>query len=173
MSNNKKWKNKKININNYQTLEIRKERKTLSNSWRIALTGLFLIAIPSFVLFILLGRDGWAFSNTKNLGRWDTLLPITFLIVILQTAVVSLLVFKFKVFGPNSFIFLVPFAIAMASFLVSSGIEDWPYRVMPAVGLAFLSLPLLLLVKHIDKKKKEKQRKLFEEEERTKKSLLD
>ncbi|MGX9358766.1 hypothetical protein [Mycoplasma sp. 2575] len=173
MSNNKKWKNKKININNYRTLEVQKQRKALSSSWKIALTGLFLIAIPSFILFILLGRDGWAFEITKKMERWSMLLPIAIGIVIIQTAVVSLIVFKFKVYSSSSFVFLVPFAIAMASFLVSSGVEEWPYRVMPAVGLAFLSLPILLVFKHIEKKKKEKQKLQFEQEERAKRTLLD
>ncbi|WP_045433266.1 hypothetical protein [Metamycoplasma canadense] len=173
MSNNKKWKNKKININNYQTLEIKKEKKSLSKSWKIALTGLFLIAIPSFLIFLLIGKDGWIIESTKLYHRWKTLLPIAFGIIAIQASIVGLLIFKFKVFGINGLIFLIPFSLAMASFLVSSGVEDWPYRIMPAVGLAFLSLPILLLVKHIEKKIENKKRIEFEKQERAQKSLLD
>ncbi|WP_330463306.1 hypothetical protein [Metamycoplasma gateae] len=173
MSNNKRWKNKKININNYKVLEVQKQKKTLSNSWKIALTGLFLIAIPTFILFILIGKDGWVIPSTAKFGRWDTLLPIAFAWVIFQSSIVCLLVFRFKVYKANSFIFLIPFAIAMASLLVSSGVEDWPYRVLPAVGLAFLSLPALLLVKHIDKKRKDKKMLEYQQQERANKSLLD
>ncbi|AZZ65610.1 hypothetical protein DMC14_002325 [Metamycoplasma phocicerebrale] len=173
MSNNKKWKNKKVNINNYQTLEVQKEKRTLSNSWRVALTGLFLIAIPSFLIFLLAGKDGWIISSTKTLNRWSVLLPIALAIAVVQISIVSLLALKFKVLKLSAFIFLVPVAIAMNSFLVSSGVSEWPYRVLPAIGLAFLSIPILLIVKHVEKKKQDKLKTQIEKEERAKKSLLD
>lgn len=50
MSNNDKWKNKKVNLKNY-VVESGKPKRELSRSWKIALTGLFLIVIPSFIMF--------------------------------------------------------------------------------------------------------------------------
>ncbi|ENY53805.1 hypothetical protein [Metamycoplasma alkalescens] len=173
MSNHKKWKNKKININNYQSFEIKKEKRTLSDSWKTALTSLFLIAIPSFILFLLIGKDGWIIPTTKNFARWELLLPVAILIATLQTLVACLLIFKFKALKRNSLIFLVPFAIAMSSFVVSSGAESWIYRVLPAVGLALLALPILLVIKKIEKNIDNKKRIELEKLEKEQKSLLD
>ncbi|MBN4089384.1 hypothetical protein OF364_00570 [Mycoplasma enhydrae] len=174
MSNNKKWRNKKINLANYQTLKVEKQRRSLSENWKIALTGLFLIAFPSFFVFLLVGRDGWIITSTRNLlNTWSVLLPIAIGMVLIQISVVVLLIFKFKVFKINALIFLVPIAVAMNSFIVSSGTDNWILRVLPAVGLAFLAIPLLLLVKHIEKKKKDKLEKVVQEEEKAKRSLLD
>ncbi|ENY69393.1 Hypothetical protein MAU_1050 [Metamycoplasma auris 15026] len=173
MSNNKKWKNKKININNYKSFEIQRSKKELSHSWKVALISLFLIAIPSFTIFILIGKDGWAFPATKNWGRWDLLLPVALLVAIIQSAIVCLLIFRFKVIKKSTLTFLIPFAIAMSSFMVSSGTDNWIYRVLPAVGLGLLALPILLIIKSIEKKQETKRRIEEEKLEKEQKSLLD
>ncbi|PZW00549.1 hypothetical protein [Metamycoplasma auris] len=173
MSNNKKWKNKKININNYKSFEIQREKKELSHSWKVALISLFLIAIPSFIIFILIGKDSWAFPATKDFERWSFLLPVAFLVSIIQISIVCLLIFRFKVIKKSTLTFLVPFAIAMSSFMVSSGTENWIYRVLPAVGLGLLSLPILLIIKNIEKRQETKKKIEEEKLEKQHKSLLD
>ncbi|MBN0970508.1 hypothetical protein [Mycoplasma phocoeninasale] len=172
MSNNKKWKNKKINIKNYQVVD-QKPKKQLSNSWKIALTGLLLIAIPSFLLFIFVGKDGWIFSQTKSIDRWSGELLIALGMSAIQITIVCLLVWKFKFLRPESLHFLIPITFAMNSFLVSSGVDTWYVRVIPAVGLAFLAIPILLLTKRILKIKSQKQYAMMQEEELKNKSLLD
>ncbi|AXE61036.1 hypothetical protein DA803_02995 [[Mycoplasma] phocae] len=172
MSNNKKWKNKKINIKNYQVVE-KKPRKQLSNSWRIALTGLLLIAIPSFLLFIFVGRDGWIFPQTKSIDRWYGELLIGLAMASIQVAIVCLMIWKFKFLRPESLHFLIPISLAMNSFLVSSGVDLWFIRVIPAVGLAFMAIPILLLTKYIIRKQNQKKFAMIQEEELKNKSLLD
>ena len=94
MSNNRKWKNKKINFDSYKNSEEKnvKERKKLSDSWKIGLIALFLIAIPSFLSFLLLGNDGWVIKASKNFNRWSMLLPIAISILIVQFSIIASLI---------------------------------------------------------------------------------
>ena len=174
MSNNDKWKNKKVNLKNY-VVESGKPKRELSRSWKIALTGLFLIVIPSFIMFLILGIDGWIIKSTKNLSRWGVEFPIALAIAAIQIIIVLLLVFKFKVINTEALTFLIRISLAINSFLVSSGQrpEDWYIRVLPAVGLVFLAIPIILINKAVAKSQ-EKQRKIkLLEEEQKNKSLLD
>ncbi|WP_211333926.1 hypothetical protein [Metamycoplasma neophronis] len=172
MSNNNKWKNKKINVKSYEVTNT-KPKKELSKSWKIALTGLFLIVIPSFLIFILIGKDGWVFEQFKDYNRWAFDLPIALSVFIIQMFVVSLLIWKFKVFGSEALNFLIPVALAMNSFLVSSGDVAWFVRVLPAVGLAFVAVPVIMINKAIAKKAIEKKRAIIVAEELKNKTLLD
>ncbi|WP_373441142.1 hypothetical protein [Metamycoplasma equirhinis] len=172
MSNNKKWKNRKINLQSYVVSE-EKPKKTLSKSWRIALTGLFLIAIPSFLMFLLIGKDGWIISNTKSFDRWAFELPIALAISAIQLMGIFLLIWRFKVFGVEALTFLVPITLAMNSFLVSSGAKEWFLRVLPAVAIAFLAIPILIINKKIAKKIENKKLDQMLAEEKKNKSLLD
>ncbi|AZG68535.1 hypothetical protein [Mycoplasma struthionis] len=174
MSNNAKWKNKKLNVNSYVEKDTTKKQKLeLSSSWKIALTGLFLVVIPSFLVMVLAGNDGWVFSQTKNFNRWAVQLPIALGMFAFQFAIIALLVWKFKVLETRSISFLIPVALAMNSFIVSGNVDAWFWRVLPAVGLALVSIPILMLHKTVNRRKLEKQRKLDLEEEKKNKSLLD
>lgn len=98
MSKNKKWKNKKINFENYKNSDqIKKERRALSDSWKISLTALLLIAIPSFLVFLLMGADGWAIRSTTKFAssRWSLLLPVALCVAAVQSIVIALLI-RFK-----------------------------------------------------------------------------
>ncbi|WP_027122444.1 hypothetical protein AB5V95_02655 [Metamycoplasma spumans] len=174
MSNNAKWKNKKINVKNYQATQ-QKQKRELSKSWKIALTGLFLIVIPSFLFFLFIGKDGWVINAFKDANRWSFNLPIALGILTVQLFVVSLLIWKFKVYGSEALNFLVPVALAMNSFLVTSGVDsaDWYIRVLPAVGLAFIAVPILMINKAVAKKSAEKRKSKLLAEELKNKSLLD
>ena len=174
MSNNKKWKNKKINFETYKNSEIKnvKEKKPLSDSWKVGLTALFLIAIPSFLSFLLLGLDGWVIKETAKWTslRWTMLLPISLSILIFQFLIISVLIWGFKVLKPSSLNFLVAIL-----FLVSSGVEvsKWWIRVLPAVGLAFLAIPVIAINRAIAKKAEKKLAIQIEENNKKNKSLLD
>ncbi len=179
MSNNKKWKNKKINFETYKNSEIKnvKEKKPLSDSWKVGLTALFLIAIPSFLSFLLLGLDGWVIKETAKWtsSRWTMLLPISLSILIFQFLIISILIWGFKVLKPSSLNFLVAILFSMNSFLVSSGVEvsKWWIRVLPAVGLAFLAIPVIAINRAIAKKTEKKLAIQIEENNKKNKSLLD
>lgn len=178
MSKNKKWKNKKINFENYKNSDqVKKERRALSDSWKISLTALLLIAIPSFLVFLLMGADGWAIKSTTKFAssRWSLLLPVALCVAAVQSIVIALLI-KFKKLKITSLNFLVPVMCVMNSWLVSSGIETgkWFIRVLPAVGLAFLSAVIVIAInKAIAKAKIKKEKQIIIEEERKNKSLLD
>ncbi|TDU96661.1 hypothetical protein [Metamycoplasma hyosynoviae] len=181
MSANKKWKNKKINFDNYKSSDEKNEKVKfqLSDNWKIALIALFLIAIPSFLMFLLLGGDGWLIPATKsyilNNKRWSMLLPIALAVAIIQISVLLLLVLKFKVLKTSSLQFLIPIALAMNTFLVSSGVElgKWYIRVLPAVGFGFMFFPIMMINKEILKKKINKSKAIEEKKEAFNKSLLD
>ena len=168
MSKNKKWKNKKINFENYKNSDqVKKERRALSDSWKISLTALLLIAIPSFLVFLLMGADGWAIRSTTRFAssRWSLLLPVALCVAAVQSIVIALLI-RFKKLKITSLNFLV----------FSSGIETgkWFIRVLPAVGLAFISAVIVIAInKAIAKAKIKKEKQIIIEEERKNKSLLD
>ncbi|WP_211333774.1 hypothetical protein [[Mycoplasma] falconis] len=174
MSNNDKWKNKKINVKNYE-VQAKKPRKELSKSWKIALTALFLFAIPSFLMMLFVGKDGWVFAATKDFSRWGLVFPIALIVLTVQLTILFLLIFKFKKLPVESLNFLFPIAFAMASFIVSSGVDskDWFIRVLPAVGMALLAVPVILINKAVIKSKEKKQRAQILAEERKNKTLLD
>ncbi|WP_412031665.1 hypothetical protein [Metamycoplasma buccale] len=172
MSNNKKWKKRKLNLENYNPI-VKKQKRQLSNSWKIALTGLFLIVIPSFILFLLIGRDGWVIQASKNFDRWAMELPIALSISIIQILVVCLLIWKFKIYGPESLNFLIPITLAMNSFMVTSGVTQWYVRVLPAIALAFTAIIVIVINKNIAKRKLAKQEQAKKEELKKIKSLLD
>lgn len=184
MSNNKKWKNKKINLDTYKSAsEVKKERnkKQLSMSWKISLVALFLVAIPSFLVFLIFGADGWIIPALKQMidanpwKRWTIYLPISLAIAGVQFAIISLLIWKFKVLQPSALNFLVAVVLAMNSFLVSSGAESgkWWIRVLPAIGLAFLAIPVIAINRAVAKKKLRVEEQKIKEEEKKIKSLLD
>ena len=149
MSNNKKWKNKKINLDTYKSAsEVKKERnkKQLSMSWKISLVALFLVAIPSFLVFLIFGADGWIIPALKQMidanpwKRWAIYLPISW-------------------------------AIAGVQFAAESG--KWWIRVLPAIGLAFLAIPVIAINRAVAKKKLRVEEQKIKEEEKKIKSLLD
>ncbi|VEU79018.1 Uncharacterised protein [Metamycoplasma arthritidis] len=172
MANYKKYKNRKINLEKIEQDSV-KQKEPLKTSWKIALTSLFLIAIPSFLLFLLLGKDGWIFSQTKSLHRWAVEFPIALAFSIFQIGIVSLLIWKFKVLPVGAFAFLMPLSLAMNSFLVSSGVTNWILRVLPAVGLGFVAIPIIAINKKIRENLAKKKQKIISEEEKQTKSLLD
>ena len=63
----------------------------------------------------------------------------------------------------------------MNSFLVSSGVElsKWWIRVLPAVGLAFLAIPVIAINRFVAKRNENKLKAMLEEENKKTKSLLD
>ncbi|AWX69433.1 hypothetical protein [[Mycoplasma] anseris] len=172
MSNNKKWKKRKINIERYVASD-KPARKILSDNWKIALTGLFLIAIPSLLVFLLAGKDGIVFHATKQLDRWAVMLPIALGVGIVQFAIIAALIWGFKVLKIESLNFLIAIILAMNSFIVSSDASVWFYRVLPAVFLAFVAIPIIAINKAVAKRKVKKVETQIQEEERRTKSLLD
>lgn len=130
----------------------------------------FIFNCHSFFYNVFNFRHRWLnYKINKNLSRWGVEFPIALAIAAIQIIIVLLLVFKFKVFNTEALTFLIPISLAINSFLVSSGQrpEDWYIRVLPAVGLVFLAIPIILINKAVAKSQ-EKQRKikLLEEEQK-------
>ncbi|AWX42550.1 Uncharacterised protein [Metamycoplasma cloacale] len=171
MSNKKKWKKKKINLESYVSVET-KQKPRLSKSWKIALTGLFLIAIPSFLLFVIMGKDGWIIPAAKEWGRWTIMLPVALGVATIQILVVALLL-KFKKLPIEALNFLVAISLAINSFLVSSAASEWYMRVLPAIGLAFVAIPIIAINTKLKQRRQKKNEIVIKEEERKNKSLLD
>ncbi|RMA78525.1 hypothetical protein JN00_0355 [Metamycoplasma subdolum] len=168
---NRKWKNRTYNVETLKD-EQPKKRRELSKTWKICLIALFLIAIPSFLVFVLFGKDGWVIPATKNLSL-GALFGMAIGLLAVQIAVIAALIWGFKVIPWDSTLMLIPIAFSMVSFIVSSGASAWYIRVLPAVALAFLAVILFAIKSAVEKKVTKKQQEKQQAYDRINKSLLD
>ena len=119
------------------------------NSWIKPLYTLFVVAIPSFFIWLFLGKD---FGKTPPLSfGYNVLIAISFIIVI---GIITSVLIYFKILKTSILNFIVPIVICFMAIFLSSWIDgdnQW-YRILIIIPLVFIVIPINILVDKYDRK---------------------
>ena len=119
------------------------------NSWIKPLYTLFVVAIPSFFIWLFLGKD---FGKTPPLSfGYNLLIAILFMIVI---AIITSILIYFKILKMSILTFIIPIVICFMAIFLSTWLDrdnEW-YRILNIIPLVFIVIPVNVLVDRYDRK---------------------
>ena len=118
-------------------------------SWIKPAYTLFVVAIPSFFMWVFLGKD---FGKTPPLSLgYNILIALVFIIVIIT---ITLFLIYFKILKMSIMTFVIPILVCFMAIFLSSwlqGDDRW-YRILIIIPLVFVVIPVNIFVNYYEKK---------------------